>query len=198
MSRFDHRDIDTFKKDIYFATNLEKYFFNKWVSICKSRKDISIKNPRDNGVDNDGGFIEKGVTAGADYMVDVCYSDLDIKNMPLEVKWVPMYGKLTLKTNDLKGYIREKAGILFIYHSQKSKLDFRKPKDYDLTKHIQMIESTSETLRWGIMYPDIVKGFLQDAEDSNKVEKIPYMGYKPGVILKQNEFKFWFNEEKWE
>ena len=33
-TRFDNRSKGTFKKDIHFATKLEKYFFTKFVDIC--------------------------------------------------------------------------------------------------------------------------------------------------------------------
>lgn len=197
MSRFDYRSEEVFKKDIFFATNLEKYFFNKWMSVCKSRDYISVENPRDNGVNNDGEFIEKGATTGADYMVDIRYHTLNIKNMPLEIKWVPTHGKLTLKLGDINAYLREKSGILFIYSSKDTGLNLKKPKDYDLTKHIGVIESIENQLRWGIMCPDKIKKFLKHAEENSKIEKISYMGYKPGVILKQNEFQNWFKEENW-
>ena len=193
--RFDHRDVNTFKKDIYFGTQMEKYFFNEWMGICQPLDYISVTNPRDNGVDNEGAFIAKGNTAGADYMVDLCYHALDIPDMPLEIKWVPTFGKLTLKVADLKAYIKEDAGILFIYPSEKA-IDLKKPKDYNLTKHIAKIESISDILRWSLMSPGQVKHFLEYAEDNNKIQSIYYMGNKPGVILKQDRFIDWLTEEK--
>ena len=60
MSRFDTRSEKEFKKDIYFATNLEKYFFEQWLLAVSKRSDILVENPKDNGVDNTGKFIEKG------------------------------------------------------------------------------------------------------------------------------------------
>lgn len=196
MSRFDYRSVDTFKKDVYFATQLEKYFFNKWLEICETLDYIHVVNPRDNGVNNDGEFIASGNTSGADYLVDINYHSLEMIDMPIEVKWVPTFGKFTLKVGDLKAYIRENAGILFIYPSEKT-INLRKPKDYDLTKHLQKIESISQILKWSLMSPDQVKHFLEYAEEHNKIEKISYMGYKPGIILHQDKFKNWFTEEKW-
>tara|TARA_B100002052_G_C15708831_1_gene518583 strand:- start:36 stop:629 length:594 start_codon:yes stop_codon:yes gene_type:complete len=196
MSRFDNRDIDTFKKDIYFGTQMEKYFFNKWLDICQSLDYINVANPRNNGVDNSGEFIAKGNTAGADYMIDLCYHALDIPNMPLEIKWVPTFGKLTLKTADLEAYIKEKAGILFIYPSQKT-INLKKPRDYNLTNHIEKIESVSEILRWSLMSPAQVRYFLEEAKDSDRIQPIPYMGNKSGIILKEKYFTNWFTVEQW-
>ena len=96
-SRFDNRSKDTFKKDIYFSTKLEKYFFDKWVDICQQGNNIQLQNPRDNGCGNDGEFIAKGNTAGADYMVYIQdHPERAMKkNHPLEIKWVPTAGKFT-------------------------------------------------------------------------------------------------------
>ena len=57
MSRFDHRTKQQFADDIYFATAIEKYFWEEWVSLCSDKEDIMVTSPRDNGVGNDGAFI---------------------------------------------------------------------------------------------------------------------------------------------
>lgn len=196
-NRFDNRSVDVFKKQIKFSTILESYFFHKWIEHCEYSKDISIANPRDNGVDNTGEFIESGKTSGADYMVDIKYQSQDLKNLPIEIKWVPTYGKLTLKVGDLKGYIREKAAILFVYNSSKLDDDLRIPKDYDIQKHIVKIESISEQLRWGIMLPDDVCNLLDFASKNSMVKPIHYMGGKPGIVINQSDFTKWFKEEQW-
>jgi len=196
-NRFDNRSVDTFKKHIKFSTKLESYFFNKWLEICDNLNHVTVSNPRNNGVDNSGKFIAKGKTSGADYMVDFEYLDSRVQNMPIEIKWVPTYGKLTLKEGDLKAYIREKAAILFIYNAEQNDIDLRIPKDYNLKKHIQLIESIQNNLRWGIMEPSKVKDFYAFAQKNNMIEKIHYMGGKPGIVLKQSEFSNWFVEEEW-
>lgn len=196
-TRFDHRTIDTFKKQIKFSTLLEKYFFNTWLSACESLDHISISNPRNNGVDNSGEFIEKGKTSGADYIVDIKYNKMSIDNMPLEIKWVPTYGKLTLKEGDLKAYVKERAGILFIYNSEKLDLDLKIPKDYNLDSHIERIQSIQNQMKWGIMMPSDVKDFFDFSKSNGMIKSISYMGGKPGVVLKQSEFSNWFSEEEW-
>ena len=196
-SRFDNRTVDTFKKQIKFSTQLEKYFFYKWIEICSDKKHILIKNPRNNGVDNSGEFIESGKTSGADYLVDFKYKQKSFKDMPIEIKWVPTYGKLTLKVGDLKAYIRERAAILFIYHSSPSSLDLRLPKDYNLEQHIEAIEANSD-LKWGLMTPDTVESFLTHAQDNNLIKNIHYMGNKPGIVLRQASFADWLIEESWD
>ena len=187
MSRFDNRSKDQFKKDIYFGTMLEEYFFKKFVASQK-RNDVYIDNIRDNGIGNDGEYIEAGVnTSGADYMVDMG-EDIDL---PLEIKWVPTYGKFTLKVNDLKSYIKEKAAILFIYTTKF--LPLKKPRDHNLLAHTQLIDYHERDLRWGIMYPDDVERFLKSNKD--KIKPIPYMGGKPGIVLPQANFSDWFTQE---
>lgn len=195
--RFDNRSLDTFKSHIKFSTKLENYFFNRWLDICDNLDYVKVSNPRDNGVDNTGEFIESGKTSGADYMVDLKYNNEDLVDMPIEIKWVPTYGKLTLKQGDLKAYVREKAGILFIYNTSKTGLDLRLPKDYDLEKHINLIKSIEHQLNWGIMSPKQVEYFLDFSTKHGKIKSIHYMGGKPGVVLNQIEFKKWFVEEPW-
>ena len=187
MSRFDNRDISTFKKDIKFGTKLEKYFAHKWAKIAGATRIV------DNGADNTGAFIASGKTSGADYLVD--YGEY--KNLPLEIKWVPNYGKLTMKVGDLEGYIKEKAAILFIYNSLNHGLDLRKPIDYNLDTHVEKIECIAHQLKWGIMYPDKVKSFLETHRKASLIQKISYMGGKPGIILKQDQFHNWFEENNW-
>lgn len=196
-NRFDNRSVDTFKQQIKFSTLLESYFFYQWIDRCKASKDVCIANPKDNGIDNTGEFIESGKTSGADYMIDIKYRSKNIRNLPIEIKWVPTYGKLTLKVGDLKGYIRERAAILFVYNSSKLDVDLRIPKDYDIQKHIVKIESISKQLRWGIMLPDDVCNLLDFASKNSMIKPIHYMGGKPGIVINQSDFAKWFKEEQW-
>lgn len=181
-NRFDNRSVSTFKKDIKFGTMLEKYFFNKWISIVG----IQDKDWSDNGCGNDGEFIAKGNTAGADYRV---------YNQPLELKWVPTAGKFTLKENDLKAYIREGADILFIYNTGRAQL--RKPKDYDLDRHIKLIEQNESDILWGIMQHEKVVKLYNDAKENDLFRPINYMGGKSAIVLKSKDFDKYFVERKW-
>jgi hypothetical protein len=119
------------------------------------------------------------------------------KDHPLEIKWVPTAGKFTLKENDLKAYIREGASILFIYNSVRCGTDMRKPKDYDLEKHVRLIESKADQIKWGIMWSQKVKDFYSHAKENNLIQPIYYMGGKQGVVLKQEDFDKWFTQENW-
>lgn len=203
--RFDHRSKNTFKKDIYFATMLEKYFFNEWLKRCEPW--IKVTSYSDNGCGNDGEFIEKGNTAGADYRIwgSLCHGSIgcglssfsSIEDEPLEIKWVPTAGKFTLKENDLRAYVKENASILFIYNSINCGTNLRKPKDYNLEEHIKLIESKSDQIRWGIMWSNKVKEFYNVANDNGLFRSINYMGGKSGIVLKQNDFHKWFTEHKW-
>lgn len=197
-SRFDNRDIDTFKKDIKFGTLLEKFFFEEWLKICKDL----IHEYKNNGCDNNGEFIAKGNTSGADYKITgtLLFKDnnQEVKDHPLEVKWVPTAGKFTLKENDLKAYIREGASILFIYNSFNCGTDLRKPKNYNFEEHIKLLKSKRCQFKYGIMWKDKVKEFYEDKKQNNLFQPIWYMGGKSGVILKQSEFDNWFESNKWE
>ncbi len=191
-NRFDHRSKDTFKKDIKFGTLLEKYFFNKWLDVAWNQG-FDIHSHSSNGIDNDGEYIEEGVnTAGADYKVSMSYQNQHCDNLPVEVKWVPTSGKLTLKRNDLKAYSKEGAAVLFILNMGSSKL--KKPADYDLQNHIKKIESSEKDIRWGIMMPEKIDKILSLHE---RFEPIWYMGNKIGIIIKEQEYNKFFNLRNW-
>lgn len=200
--RFDNRSKDEFKKDIYFGTLLEKYLFQEWLKVADNSDFVNIQSWGDNGCGNDGAFIEKGNTAGADYKISGeltmrSGNVVPVTDMPLEIKWVPTAGKFTLKKGDLKAYVRESANILFIYNSVKCGTDLRKPKDRDLEKHIKKIEAIGSQIKWGIMLAEKVKEFYEFHEQNGNFRPINYMGGKPGVVLKQSQFSDWFTERPW-
>ena len=192
-NRFDNRSKGTFMKDVKFGTAMEKYFFHKWMEVAKSQG-FQILRYLNNGVDNDGEYIEEGIdTSGADYSVSMSYENISVANLPLEVKWVPTSGKLTLKKNDLKSYQRERAAILFILNMGGARL--KKPADYDIDKHIQRIENASRDIYWGIMMPDMVTKVLK-TED--RFGPISYMGNKIGIIIEEFEYPSLMNIRKFE
>ncbi len=123
--------------------------------------------------------------------------DAAVEDEPLEIKWVPTAGKFTLKENDLKSYIREGASILFIYNSVRCGTDMRKPKDYDFDRHIKLVESKSQQIKWGIMWSPKVEQLYNHAKENNLFRSINYMGGKSGIVLKQSDFPQWFQEEDW-
>tara|TARA_Y100001963_G_scaffold65159_2_gene90869 strand:- start:122836 stop:123513 length:678 start_codon:yes stop_codon:yes gene_type:complete len=200
-SRFDNRTVNTFKKDIKFSTKLEKYFFHQWLNVLEQSSSIYVSDWSDNGCGNDGEFIAKGNTAGADYKISGSVRgvglDAKLTEEPLEIKWVPTAGKFTLKENDLKAYVEEEASILFIYNSVRCGTDMRKPKDYDFERHIRLIESKADQIKWGIMWSPRVKEFYNNAKEKSLFKPINYMGGKSGVVLKQKDFSEWFVEENW-
>ena len=194
--------MSTFKKDIYFATKLEKYFFSEWLEKVKSgASGLHVTEWSDNGCGNDGEFIAKGNTAGADYKISGSIKgeglDANLTDEPLEIKWVPTAGKFTLKQNDLQAYVREQASILFIYNSVRCGTDLRKPRDYDFDRHIKLVESKSQQIKWGIMWSPRVKEFYNNVNKVSGFRPISYMGGKQGVVLKQQDFSKWFVSYDW-
>ena len=168
-NRFDNRTVSTFKKDIKFGTMVEKYFFNKWRDIIASTEGMNIEDWEDNGCGNDGEFIAKGNTAGADYRVSAAFEceSVAVVGHPLEMKWVPTAGKFTLKENDLD-------------------------------KYKQLVESKSQQIRWGIMWADKVEELYNSSKENNSFRPINYMGGKSGIVLKSSDFSKWFVEHEWE
>ena len=193
--RFDNRSKSEFKKDIAFGTAVEKYFWNGFLKQLELYG-IPYANAANNGVDNDGGYIETGnKTAGADYQITVAD-----RHLYLEVKWVPTAGKLTLKKGDLIGYKREGAAILFIINMSRGGASLRKPRDYDLEAHIRRIDSKKRDIMWGVMMPNKVDDLLHmcDTRTGGRCwESIPYMGGKTGVIIPDTDFSDWFKLRKW-
>jgi hypothetical protein len=200
MSRFDHRTKQQFADDIYFATAIEKYFWEAWVSLCSDKKDIMVTSPRDNGVGNDGAFIASGDTSGADYMADIDYLNVITKDdHPIEIKWVPTFGKVTLKKADVKAYLKEGCSILFIYPCKDTGINLRKPRNptkADIPQHIEKIESVADSLRWGLLTPEGLSK-LNDFAEKKGWQQIRYMGNKHGVVIPHKSFTDYWCEEKW-
>lgn len=197
--RFDFRDEATFRRDIKFGTQLEKYFFDKWMHVVVEQGIMRITSYSNNGCDNSGEFISSGTnTAGADYRVSGYTKTVELTNEPLEVKWVPTAGKFTLKKNDLSAYVRENANILFIYNTVNDGANLKKPKDYNLDRHIKLLESKAKDFKWGILWNQNVKRMYTEAIKNNWFKPISYMGNKAGLIIKQQDYSKWFNEYNWE
>lgn len=198
--RFDNRTEQQFKEDIFFATAIENHFWNTWVSRSSDQDNITIENPADNGVANDGSFIPDGVnTAGADFKADIKYANLDQKDHPIEMKWVPTYGKVTLKEADIKAYLNEGSSILFIYPNRKT-INLRKPRyprKQDIANHIKKIESCYRYLRWGLLTPRKLAELDSWAQANDGYQPIPYMGGKSGVIIPFERFSTYWSEEVW-
>lgn len=202
-NRFDNRSVDTFKKDIKFATMLEKHFFYEWIDRILDDPHIDVTSWDNNGCDNSGEFIASGNTAGADYRISgtLNYPDMPFKKVmkdwPIEVKWVPTAGKLTLKKHDLKAYVEEEASILFIYNSVRCNTDLRKPKDYNFENHIKLLKSKGQQFKWGIMWNWQVARFYDWLQSNDLFKPISYMGGKQGYALMQKDFGKWFKEHNW-
>lgn len=201
--RFDHRSQKTFSRDILFGTQLEKYFFEKWANVARDSDVFDLIKWKNNGCDNNGHYLPTGTnTSGADYMIwgnaiENGKPFLQLKEERLEVKWVPTAGKLTLKINDVRSYIREYSNILFIYNTVNDGVDLKKPKDYNLDTLIKRIESKTEHIKWGVLWSQNVVRLFKHVLENKLVKPIPYMGGKQGFIVKQEDYGKWWNEYSW-
>lgn len=193
--RFDNRSQDTFKKDIKFGTAVENHLFKRWVDSCHQNGTI-LNDWSHNGVDNNGEFVETGKkTSGADFRVTMEYLGIDYDDVPMEFKWVPTRGKFTLKSGDVKAYIKEESNILFVYNNNWS-YNLRKPKDSSgIDDHLERIDFAIKNryIKWGVLtYKNLCR--LRD-DYADKVKPIPYMGNKPGFVLEYTDYAQYFVEE---
>jgi hypothetical protein len=180
VKRFDKRNKEDFARDIKFGTMLEQFWMRKCLpeiitnNIYKNFIKICC-----NGVDNTGSFQEKSNSA-ADFMVHTAS-----EQHPLEVKWAPTKGKITLKMYDLISYEKQKADILLIYNGSSTSL--KKPKNTEYSDHWELIQKHIEEIRWGIITNTSISSILK-----LKPQTIFYMGNKPGYIIPESDFPKYF------
>ena len=183
--RFDNRTKQQFQKDILHCTKVESFWMKTFAEECKINENFHLEKYVDNGVANDGSYVQSGKsTYGADYKVWLLDKNRsnNVEQFPLEVKFAPTAGKITLKNRDIEGYIKEKASILFIVNTKQPTL--KKPKNHNLNEHISFIKKHMSNIRFGIMYPETIATLNQKF----KTIKIPYMGGKSGIIIESKYF----------
>lgn len=184
MSRMDNRDLETFKRDIKFSTLLEKFWMDSLVTTLKKDPIVVKAEYFNNGIDNSGEYVEKA-NKNADYNLLVATSEGDTYDT-LEVKFAPTKGKITFKHNDLLSYVKQKAHIYLIYND--GSVSLKKPKDYNIDRHIQMILNHIHYVKFTMLTPEKIQNFIK----CNDPVKIPYMGFKMGYILTPKEIEDWF------
>ena len=180
MSRLDKRTLGEFKNHMRFTTEIESRLMECWAVSTNSPCLAYI----DQGVDNDGGYVENGVdTSDVDFIVIT-----EDSQEKVELKFVPTAGKLTLKLNDVKNYIRQQASILFIFNTSSESL--KVPKDLDIESHWERVKQTHEKgeLKWALVDYKTLGKMLGSTEP----QKIPYMGGKTGIIITQKRYDKFF------
>lgn len=181
MKRFDKRTKEAFAKDIKFGTMIEQFWMRKCLpEIIKHNLYPGFLSIKENGVDNTGEFQNRP-NGNADFLVVT-----NTNEHPLEIKWAPTKGKITLKEQDLKNYVNQNADILLIYNN--SNVSLRQPKHTNYSEHWSKILQFIEQIQWGIIYSSSIKSILKLTP-----EKIYYMGNKPGFIIKEKDFGQYFN-----
>ena len=144
-----------------------------------------------NGVDNNGDYIETGInTSGADFWSTFRYGNWIYRKRPIEVKFASSPGKLTLKSNDLRAYEKEGANILFVYVKDGERI--KRPDDRNVMKYLSTIKSNVSRLRWGMMDNNSIKDVYSTIEE----EPISYMGGKLGYVIREFAYDQFFNEEQ--
>lgn len=181
MTRFDKRNKESFSKDIKFGTMIEQFWMRKCLpEIIKADIYKDFVSLKDNGVDNSGEFTNNP-TSSADFLIVT-----KTGSFPLEIKWAPTKGKITLKKNNLVSYLKQNADILLIYNNSNKEL--KKPKHYDYSEHWGLIEDNISDILWCIIPNSSIKEILKLKE-----QKIYYMGNKPGFIIKEQDFGKYFS-----
>lgn len=180
MGRLDGRSVDQFKSHIKFTTEIESRLMECW-SLSKNSGCMAYA---DNGIDNNGSYVDDSVNTSA---VDFVVTTKDGEEK-VELKFVPTAGKLTLKLYDLNNYIDQEASVLFIFNFGTTTL--KVPADLDMDSHWKKIEQSlnSGDLKWALVGHETLKQMLY----SSKLQIIPYMGRKPGIIVTQDRFSEFF------
>src|SRR5688572_22270451 len=147
MHRKDFRSTETFKKDIKFSTNLESFWWSVFMNQVEKHFNFSSVSYESYGVDNTGELVKKS-NHNADYKL--CFEHDNKKHeILMEIKFAPSGTKSTFKVADLQAYIKQNAHILLFYNIGNK--DLKKPKNYELTEHINKIVSEFNNIRYGVI-----------------------------------------------
>ena len=184
--RFDNRSKETFKKDIYFGTAVESYWWNKLLVEAERQNGFGFVSHRSNGCGNDGRYLKTGTnTGGADYWAEGWVFDQPFAH-GIEVKWVSSPGRITLKKADVDCYLREGSG-LFIIQNVSNDANLRKPKDHDIQKYLSRLDKACVDCKivWSLMLAD---NFAAMMDEFNNYRPIKYMGNKLGVVIPDDDW----------
>ena len=180
MTRLENRSVAEFTSHIAFTTEVESRIMDAWAESSNS----GCLWYQDNGVDNNGGFVKNGVdTSAVDFIANINGIET-----PIEMKFVPTKGKLSLKSADIHNYLRQNANVLFVFNMSDKTL--KVPEDKDIKKHWRKIRDTWKAglLKWAIVGPST----LVEMHEKNREVLIPYMGFKPGIIVDESEYGHYF------
>jgi len=182
MKRADYRDTETFRKDILFSTKLEEFWIKLYIKQIVDKYDkIEYE---DYGTDNTG-LVTKYATSKADYKLFLFKNKKKIVQK-LDVKWGPTKGKATFKVSSLRSYISDNSDILLFYNV--GRLSLKKPINYNLKQHIQLIQDNIKHIRYTIIRSSTIKDLL----DKYPHEKVWYMGNKLAITIPETDFyNFW-------
>ena len=184
--RFDNRSKETFKKDIYFGTAVESYWWNKLLVEAERQNGFGFVSHRSNGCGNDGRYLKTGTnTGGADYWAEGWVFDQPFAH-GIEVKWVSSPGRITLKKADVDCYLREGSG-LFIIQNVSNDANLRKPKDHDIQKYLSRLDKAcvDGKIVWSLM---LANNFACMMDEFNNYRPIKYMGNKLGVVIPDDDW----------
>jgi len=182
VNRLDYRNLDQFKKDIYFSTKLEEFWFKLYLKqICSRYDAIEYDNT---GTDNSGTY-QRVATKAADYTIHLTKSGATA-SIKLDIKWAPTAGKATFKVKNLEHYIKDDIKILLFYNIGDKRLN--KPKDHNIKTHIERITENLENIRYSIILPPQMQQML----NTYKHKISYYMGNKMCIEVPSEDFGKYF------
>ena len=185
--RFDNRSKAVFKKDIYFGTAVEGYWWEHLLVEAERCNGFGFNKYKNNGCGNDGRYLKTGTnTGGADY-----WADGWVFNQPfahgIEVKWVSSPGRITLKKADVECYLKEGSGLYIIQNINRS-LDLRRPKgNHDIKKYLSSLDKAcvDGKIVWSLM---LAGNFAAMMDEFKNYRPIKYMGNKLGVVIPDDDW----------
>jgi hypothetical protein len=185
--RFDNRSKDAFKKDIYFGTAVESYWWDKLLVEAERCNGFGFDHHRSNGCGNDGRYLKTGTnTGGADYYASGWVFDQSFAH-GIEVKWVSSPGRITLKKADVDCYLKEGSGLYIIQNIDRS-IDLRKPKgNHNIETHLSRLDKACADgkIVWSLM---LANNFACMMDEFTDYRPIKYMGNKQGVVIQDDDW----------
>lgn len=179
--RFDHRDKETFSKDIKRATLIENWLMSLWSDDMSLRGYPIEYVPYAEG--RDGKYLAKA-SSKSDYLVTLAGKESHSSPTLLEVKTHP-YGSRsgfsTFKVDALTAALKERATILLFFSISTRSDDFKALTDLG-------------AVEWTLILPEVIEAWFSEYEP----QKFGYgtFGNKDCIRILREDYDRWITIEK--